>query len=825
MTAPVKFLFRVLLGALTAPICVDASVSLADDGVDFFESKIRPVLVANCYKCHSAEAETSGKLKGGLRLDSREGMRRGGDSGAAVVPGKQKQSLLLSALRHEDLEMPPKGKLSDDVIADFAKWIEMGAPDPREGEIVAGDSVDLEAGRHFWSFQPVVKPQLPKSAPSGSPIDQLVAVRREQTGVTPVATAKPETLIRRLYFDLVGLPPEPEAFALWVARLKSRDDRERDAALRALVDALLESPHFGERWGRHWLDVVRYAESNGNSRNATFPHAWRYRDYVIDALNADTPYDQFLREQIAGDLLPADSPEQKNRQLVATGFLALGSKPVLRGKAGGFVPDVAADQIEVTSRAVLGLTVACARCHDHKFDPIPTADYYGLAGIFASSETLYGGGGNSMGGAPATELHTLVDDDPAKSEAYEKWRRQLADVAARQKELNAELKKLRLRNKKGQRAEEAANPVATQVAKLNLERQQLAAQQKALQAKRMEPPGSAMGIREASKVTEVPIYIRGESAKGSPIPRRLLSVVVVKPDCRFPEDQSGRRELARWLTDARNPLTARVMVNRIWLHLFGEGIVRSPDNFGFNGERPSHPELLDYLAAVFVEDDWSIKRMIRQVVLSETYRLADGYDESNYEVDPDNVYLWRHSRRRLEAEAIRDAILTANGSLDRQRPDGSVVTAHGGKLIQDSLTPDKIHQPNNHRSIYLPILRNGLPEALEVFDVADPSLVVGRRSVTTVPAQDLFLMNSPFVTEQSRVFAGRLLKESTTDSDRVSMAYRLALSRPPTGPEQERALQFIDEIGSGVSGDEPEIAAWASFCQALFVTAEFRHVR
>ncbi len=591
------------------------------------------------------------------------------------------------------------------------------------------------------------------------------------------------------------------------------------------MDSLLQSPHFGERWGRHWLDVARYAESNGNSRNATFPHAWRYRDYVIDSFNADMPYDQFLREQIAGDLLPSKSPAERNRQLVATGFLALGSKPVIRGKAGGFVPDVAADQIEVTSRSILGLTVACARCHDHKFDPIPTSDYYGLAGIFASSETLYGGGGNSMGGAPATDLHVLVDKDPARAEAYQQRQQQLAAVAKRQNEIKGELKILRPRKKKGRQAKESSPEIAAELEKLGEEHKELAAQQKKLQAQRVEAPGRAMGIREASKVTEVPIYVRGETAKGSPIPRHLLSVAATESGGIFPSDQSGRLELARWLTDKENPLTARVMVNRIWLHLFGEGIVRSPDNFGFNGERPTHPELLDYLAATFVEEDWSVKRMIRKLVLTRTYRLADNYDESNYETDPDNIYLWRHSRRRLEAEAIRDAVLAASGALDPQRPEGSVVTAHGGKLIQDALTPDKIHQPSNHRSVYLPVLRNGLPESLEVFDFADPSLVVGRRSVTTVPAQDLFLMNSPFVVEQSRQFARRLLGESTKAIARIDLAYRIAVSRDASDQERERALQFMQETTDDLTNEEPELAAWASFCQALFVSAEFRHVR
>jgi hypothetical protein len=399
--------------------------------IEFFESKIRPVLVQHCYKCHSAQAQSAGKLKGGLLLDNRAGLRRGGESGPAVVPGNLNKSLLLSAVRYEDLEMPPKGKLPATVIADFAKWIKQGAADPRDGKRVVGTRIDLEQGRKFWSFQPLKEtppPDVDDADWSHTAVDRFVVRGLRKQGLQPVAEAASEHLLRRLYFDLIGLPPDLQSVDPKASGPRMRErllDIEVDLtrlaepeAVQTVVDALLDSPQFGERWGRHWLDVARYAESNGNSRNATFPHAWRYRDYVIDAFNADTPFDMFIKQQIAGDLLPHSGADQRNRNLVATGFLALGSKPVIRGKAGGFVPDVVADQIGVTSRAVLALSVSCARCHDHKFDPIPTTDYYGMAGIFASSRTLYGGGGKSMGGAPATGLHALEDKDPSKHRAY-----------------------------------------------------------------------------------------------------------------------------------------------------------------------------------------------------------------------------------------------------------------------------------------------------------------------------------------------------------------------------------------------------------------------
>ncbi len=825
---------------LFSPAAVAGAADQADAdqaGINFFENKIRPVLAANCYKCHSADAK---KVKAGLLLDTRDGIRKGGETGPAIVPGDVKKSLLLSAIRHDELEMPPDKKLPDQVIADFVSWVKMGAPDPREGGgssgggIVVQKSIDIDKGRQFWCFrpvEPVERPKVKDAAWPRSDVDGFILAQLDDQGLKPVADADARSLVRRLSFDLIGLPPTAEQIADFEARMA--ESKNPQSAIESLVDELLSSPQFGEHWGRHWLDIARYAESNGNTRNATFPHAWRYRDYVIDAFNADTPYDHFITQQIAGDLLPYKSADERNRNLIATGFLALGSKPVIKGKAGGFIPDIAADQIEVTSRAVLGLTVACARCHDHKFDPIPTTDFYGLAGIFASSETLYGGGGNDMGGAPATELHVLVSENGDDAKAYQQWKKSVSDLQRQQKDVAQQLKKLQpKRNKNKKKNADDAKPAGTnaqdgRLAELTERAAKIADELKRLQREAVEPPGSAMGIREAGKVTEVPIYVRGESPKGSPIPRGFVTVAMTAGTPDLPADGSGRLELARWLASADNPLTARVMVNRIWLHLFGEGIVRTPDNFGVNGDRPSHPELLDWLAARFVEDGWSVKKMIRRLVLTRAYGLSNDYDQKNYEVDPDNVYVWRHPRRRLPAEAIRDSILAASGQLDLERPQGSPVSKHGGQLIQDALTPDKIHEPSNHRSVYLAMMRNGLPEVLEVFDVADPSLVVGRRSVTTVPAQDLFLMNSPFVVEQSKHFARSLLAVDADDDARVEAAYQRCLSRPPTSQETAAALAYVkqasESLGDSLADDERTIGAWAGFCQALFVSAEFRH--
>lgn len=814
--------FAILLALLSGSL-------KADEKTDFFEAKIRPVLIESCYKCHSAAAQANGKLKGGLLLDNRESIRRGGETGPAIVPGNTKNSLLLSALRHEDFEMPPNGKLPDGVIADFAKWIQMGAPDPRDGVTAVESNIDLEKGRQFWSFQPVQKPTLPENidpAWSQTGIDRLVAATMTAKGLKPVDLATAEVLVRRLYLDLIGLPPSPQQLEQWAERLEAKNQRQ--TALESLVDSLLESPQFGERWGRHWLDVARYAESNGNSRNATFPHAWRYRDYVIDAFNADTPFDQFITQQIAGDLLPHKTTEQRNANLIATGFLALASKPVIRGRGGKFIPDIVADQIEVTTRSVLGMTVSCARCHDHKFDPIPTTDYYGLAGVFASSQTLYGGGGNSMGGAPASGLHALISDDLAKNKRYAQWQSELAKVTKRQKEVTNEIKRMRTRPKKGEKPKSLTAEQKDRLKELNLEKKQLAGELKKLRAKPVAAPQAAMGIREGSGINEVPVYVRGVSPKGDAVTRRLLTVLSDSESPGFNDQQSGRLELAQWLTSSENPLTARVMTNRVWQHLFGIGIVRTPDNFGVNGARPSNPELLDYLAGVFVEDGWSVKKLIRRLVLTRSYQLSTAYQEANYKLDPDNIYVWRHARKRLEAEVIRDTILLASGTLTEKRPAGSVVTVHGGKLIQDSLTPDKIHKPSNHRSVYLPILRNGLPEVLEIFDVADPSLVVGRRNVTIVPAQDLYLMNNPFVLQKSEEFAQRLLQESDDEKGRIDLAYRIALSRRSTEAEQLKAERFLAEVVTSLpeskTEEERQMTAWTSFCQALFVSSEFRYL-
>ncbi len=746
---------------------------LARDGdegqVKFFESKVRPVLVQHCHKCHSAQAE---KVKGGLRLDSREAMLKGGATGPAIVPGQPERSRLLLAVRQtdEDLQMPPKSKLSDAAIADLAAWVKMGAPWPAEAKPAAAAEPAARAGADYdrlrkehWAWQPLRKAAPPAVRDASWPLDDLdrfILARIEEKGLAPAGPADPWTLLRRLSFDLTGLPPSPEE-----AEAFAKDPSP--AAYEKAVDRLLASPRFGERWGRHWLDIARYGESTGSTRNFPYPYAWRYRDYVIKSLNEDKPYDRFLREQVAGDLLPGANDDSK----IATGFLVLGSRDLNERNSEQYLMDSIDDSIDALGRAALALTVSCARCHDHKFDPIPTADYYALAGIFKSSLFLPGlsnrGGKNSyyvpdllvpLGGAPP----------PAPPAAPARGRK---PMQARQQPA----------------APDAGRSVA-------------------------------MGVAEG-RPTQARIYPRGDvDSPGAAAPRGVLTLL--KPAVAPDPKASGRLQLADWLASRENPLTARVMVNRIWRHLFGEGLVPTVDNFGATGEKPSHPELLDHLALRFMED-WSVKGMIREVVLSRTYRLSGEGRAANLEVDPGNRLLWRSAQRRLDAEAIRDAMLAASGKLDLRPPAGSAVQQlpPNQQIGQGRNNPTFTAVDGSHRSVYLPIVRDYVPDFLEVFDFAEPSTITGRRDVTTVATQALMLMNSRLVLDQSKALAERLLAASLPDdAARVEAAYLRALSRPPSAEERARALRFVAAAGAS------RPLAWSGFAQALFASAEFRYL-
>ncbi len=776
------------------------------DQLAFFEKSIRPVLVSKCYGCHSAEAE---KVRGGLLLDTRDGLRTGGDGGPAIVPGDPKKSRLVQALKGSDdvKPMPPKEKLSAEVVADFERWVRMGAPDPRADKTAAPKTwaIDIEKGKQHRAFQPPKKaapPAVKDTAWPRSDIDRFVLAKLDEKGLTPAPDADKRTLLRRVYFDLTGLPPAPEDVEAFV------NDSSPDAFAK-VVDKLLASPAFGERWGRHWLDVARYAESSGKEQNVLYPFAWRYRDYVIKSFNADKPYNQFLKEQLAGDLLPAADDDRRAEQLIATGFLAVGPKSHNERNNLQFRLDLADEQIDAFSQAMLGLTVACARCHDHKFDPIPTRDYYALAGIFLSTDTRFGTPALLIArqSAPLVELPAGADvptGTTLSKRELEFFKDRLANLKKQRDEARAEARK------------DGMAPVRLVV--LNAQIGTLEAQVGRYDAAG-NPKKLAMAAADRSVPRDSAVYARGEPDRpGETVPRGFLQVLSTDHDPKITRG-SGRKGLADWVASADNPLTARVMANRVWQHLFGRGIVPTSDNFGTTGQPPSHPELLDYLAVKFVQDGWSVKKLIRSVVLSRTYQMSSTYHAGNAAVDPDNVYLWRMSKRRLDAEAIRDAMYAVAGQLDTTPANGSPVGRFEGLAqVLNRAGGAAALAETNHRSVYLPIVRDQVPEVLALFDFAEPSLVTGAREDTSVPAQGLYLMNNPQVMKLADKMADRLLKQYLSDSERIDAGFRLAFGRPPTPAEVKAAERFVRTF------PRTGKAAWAVFAQALFAAAEFRYV-
>jgi len=775
----------------------------------FFENKIRPVLMTTCAKCHG---KGSDKVKGGLSVASREGLLKGGDTGAAVMPGNLEESLLITAIRYKDesLQMPPKTKLPDDVIADFEKWVAMGAPDPRGSETTAARAVDVAKGRQFWAFQPprtVSPPKVNDGSWPKSDIDRFLLAALEAKGLKPRSDADRRTLLRRVSFDLTGLPPSPEDVTAFLAD-------QSPHAFAKLVDRLLESPRFGERWGRHWLDVARFAESSGKA-NMIYSQAWRYRDWVIASFNADRPFDQFIARQIAGDLLPAATDRERAESVIATGFLAIGSKTHNTQDRQQFSLDLADEQIDATSQAFLGLTIACARCHDHKFDPISQRDYYALSGIFQSTQTCYGtlpGVVQNNNPSPLVEIAASAKQPPGVPRLSPERR------AALEQQLDELIK-----TRDGLTPDENFMPKGFQTrTRIAMLRFRLASY-----LSDGTPRTYAMGVRERSEAIDSPLYVRGELDHPAESVRRGLVPVICQETPATISRGSGRYELARWLASTENPLTARVMVNRIWLHLFGRGLVATPDSFGAAGQPPSHPELLDTLAVLFMHRGWSVKRMIREIVLSRAYQQSSGHDDHSFEIDPDDTLVWRMSKKRLEAEAIRDAILATSGKLILEPPVGSAVAAAGEgragpmrRFDQDGL--------DFHRAVYLPVVRDQLSESLTLFDFADPSLVTAERATTSGPSQALFLMNNPFVIRQAEAAALRILAAARDTDSRIEAVYLRFLARSPAEAEKTRARDFLAAFNDGKSADnnasDSEKAAWTALCQALYQSAEFRYL-
>jgi hypothetical protein len=775
------------------------------DQTEFFERRIRPLLVENCYECHSAGAK---KIGGGLLLDSRAGVTKGGDTGPAIYPGLPEASLLIQAVRHTDpnLTMPPKKKLSPLEIEHLEQWVRMGVPDPRTNDTVAlvkaKSSINWSKARDWWSFRPLTTgktPDVKKKDWPANDVDRFILARLETESLEPVPTADKRVLIRRATYDLAGLPPTPDEVAAFVADSSPN-------AFAKVVDRLLDSPQYGERWGRHWLDVVRYSDTAGDNSDFPIPQMYRYRDWVIDAFNRDLPYDEFIRKQVAGDLLPANSTEEKHARTIATGYIANARR------FGSRVSDypqhlTIEDTIDNLGRSFLGLTVSCARCHDHKFDPIPTADYYALYGIFES--TRYPWPGIELE-KKQRELVPLV----LKSEVETA----LKARSEKQKELDAEVKRL-----------EGELKLADGDDKKKLEKS-LASAKKAAEkhSNSALPFEQAYAVAEGPKAGNAAIQIKGDPARpGDVVPRRFLTVLNGNE---LPADVkgSGRLQLANWIADPKNPLTARVMANRIWLQHFGKGIVPTPNDFGKQGKAPTHPELLDWLATRFIDSGWSVKSMHRLIMLSRTYQQSSERSETAVAKDPANDLLSGYPRRRLDAESIRDTLLVLGGNLD-SGPAGPHPFPPQEEWNYTQHNPFKAVYETKRRSVYLMTQRIQRHPYLAIFDGADPAASTAFRFTSTTPLQALYLLNDSFVHEQSRKFAARLTEASSDNTERLRQAYQLALGRPAEPDELERGRHFIASVSDELRRakiPEPKIEsqAWEAMTRVLFRLNEFVYI-
>jgi hypothetical protein len=768
---------------LAAALLLAAPPPAAPDDDTFFELKIRPILAGTCFKCHGGA-----KTSRGLRVDSREALLKGGAGGPAVVPGEPDRSLLIRALRHtsDDLRMPPGRRLPDAVLADFIAWVTRGARWPRA---VAASS--FQADRH-WAFQPVrtVDPPPDPTGWAESPVDRFIAAGLRTQGIAPAGAADRRALARRVTFDLAGLPPTPEEIEAFVL------DGAPDAYER-LVERLLASSHYGERWGRHWLDVARYADTAGDNADYPVPEARLYRDWVIDAFNADKPYDQFVCEQLAGDLLARDGPADRYAgRVVATGFLALSRRYATAPYE--FWHLTMEDTIDTTGRAFLGLTLRCARCHDHKFDPVTREDYYALYGFFAGTQFPWAGGEELVSKNFNRQHFVPLLPPEQAAPRLAAYHKRLADLEAGVKAAEA--------NKDKPHADA------------------LKAELRRLGRPGLPPdlPG-AYAVQDRGAV-DVPVQVRGEPEKTGPVVHRDAPKFLRPAALALPASGSGRLQLARWIASPDNPLTARVMVNRIWQHHFGKGLVATPSNFGLRGEPPTHPELLDWLADRFVRSGWSVKAIHREILLSKTYRLASSTDAAAAN-DPGNRWYGRHDRRRLDAEATRDALLAVSGRLDLRRPDAHPFPPPE-KWPWTQHNPFKEVYTSGHRSVYLMTQRLQRHPVLGLFDAPDTNTSTDQRMTSTVAPQALFLMNNPFVAEQAEAFAGRLLAHSPDPRRRFDFAARLAWGRPATDAEQQRAARFLEACRArlaeaGVPAERHEREAWAGCARVLFCSNEF----
>ena len=781
--------FLVIAGALR-------SWAIDPQQTEFFEKHVRPVLAERCYKCHGPE-----KQKAELRLDSRDALLKGSDAGPVVVPGKPEESVLIKAVRHEgDTKMPAKDeKLPEEQIAALTEWVKLGVPWPDHD--AAKLTAQEEAARSHWSFQPVRAPEPPTVHDSKrwaqSPIDQFILSKLEAAGLEPAPLASRRVLIRRATFDLLGLPPTPE-------EVDAFEHDDAPGAFARLVERLLASPHYGERWGRYWLDVARYADTKGYvfQEERRYPFAYTYRDWVIQAFNEDMPYDQFVVRQIAADHL-----QEGPNSLAALGFLTLGRRFINN------IHDIIDDRIDVVSRGMMGLTTTCARCHDHKFDPITQKDYYALYGIFASSTE-----------PDLKDLPLLAGHE--SSPEYERERAKGEEA---------------IRGYYAQRALELGAVVSVQLqapvffAPETIEtlfesrffnrkaRDELRELRNKLARAEINPnaPPRAMALVDKPVPVTPHVFLRGNPDRpGEEVPRRFVAVLAGGNPQPF-QSGSGRLELARAIASRDNPLTARVMVNRVWAHHFGAGLVRTPSDFGVKGERPTHPELLDWLASRFVDEGWSVKKLHRVIMLSAAYQQASDGDSRSVQEDPENRLLTRMNRRRLDYEALRDSLLYVAGQLDA-RLNGPPVDITVGS--------------SKRRTVYAFIDRQNLPGVFRIFDFASPDATSPQRHVTTVPQQALFMLNSAFLFEQTRALvAGFDFPAVESGGEKVQQLYRRLFGRPAEPGEVQAGLAFIaaqeagrGEDGSALSEARPPVdgslTAWEKYAQVLLATNEFAFV-
>jgi len=937
---------------------------------EFFETKIRPLLSENCFVCHGTASPMAG-----LNLSTAETLFKGGATGPVIVKGEPESSRLIDVVRYQGpVKMPPSGKLKDREIADLVEWVKMGAPWPGSQSSAPAPLAAKPAPygfskeqREFWAFSPVkdyLPPAVKNQAWCRSPVDRFVLAELEKKGLTPAKPADKLTLLRRVTFDLAGLPPTVDEIDNFL-----RDDSPD--AFAQVVDRLLDSPRYGERWGRHWLDVARYADSAGADEDIRYPYAYRYRDYVIEAFNLDLPYDQFVREQLAGDLLPAAKPGEMNtRGIVATGFLQVGPKLLAEQDKPKMVYDMVDEQLDVASRAFMALTVGCARCHDHKFDPIPTRDYYSMASIFASTRSLrkvqslvsellfvplvpkeiadgYRGYQAKIK-AKSEEIQNLIDIEGAKraatllpllsrymlaawqyenrpqalnSLALESWARQMGlqpgilerwsqylkptddvrphlepwlrtvrpsgnrtaagDAGAQvlptpppslvemassfQKEsevIAAEwqetLTKWRVKIEEASRTQVTApekpvfekgkhrffadvflekgpfalpekdpEQVFSQEARVKVH--SLRSEYETLRKGSPPEPPMACAVEEGPSVQQR-VFIRGNVANpGEETPKQFLQIIAGEHQTPITSG-SGRLELANWLTHLDHPLTARVMVNRLWQWHFGEGLVRTPNNFGRLGELPTHPELLDYLARQFVDRKWSIKAMHRLILLSSTYQMSSTVSKEAFETDPGNRLLSHMSRRRLEVEEIHDGMLAIGGELDLAM-GGTLQTGFGTDEENGNDRLSIAPETTRRRTCYIPLRRSNLPSLLNLFDFGDATTPTESRSRTNVASQALYMMNSQFIADRAQLLARRIMSDSGSDDhQRVVGAYLSVLGRKPKDDEVEEILSYREALErrlvDSVQLDRPslDLKAWQSLCRVLLSSNEFIYV-